>query len=92
MRIGVGNHYGDVIAGSLEDGRRLEYTAISDAVNTAAGIERLTVDLDESLLVSPDVPASASDLERDLAWVPLSVLFSTGPQPVQSIDRVRIFL
>lgn len=82
VRIGVGIHYGDVIAGPLGDEDRLEYTTIGETVNTAAQIERLTADLGESLLISGDVLASASD--RDVAWVALSAHLLRGrSQPVE---------
>jgi len=84
LRVGVGVHYGDVIAGPLRDAQRLEYTAIGDTVNIAARIERLTADLGESLLISADVLASAPDLETNLAWVPLSAHFLRGrSQPIE---------
>ena len=84
MQIGVGIHYGDVIAGPLGDEHRLEYTAIGDTVNTAARIERLTADLGTPLLISADVLAAAPGVERDLRLAALPARFLRGRrQPIQ---------
>jgi adenylate cyclase len=65
VRIGVGIHYGEVIAGAIGDDR-LEYRVIGDTVNVAARIEQLTVVLGESLLVSGDVLAASPGMQNDL--------------------------
>jgi len=42
VSIGIGVHYGEVFAGVIDGGERLEFTVIGDAVNTAHRIEELT--------------------------------------------------
>lgn len=84
VEIGIGIHYGDVIAGALGDEQRLEYTVVGDAVNTAARIERLAADLSTPLLVSADALAAAPGVEQDLRLSePVTHLLRGRKQPIR---------
>ncbi|HUP99716.1 MAG TPA: adenylate/guanylate cyclase domain-containing protein [Aeromicrobium sp.] len=52
LRIGVGINTGQVIAGTIGGGGKLEFTLIGDAVNVAARVEQLTKTTGDTILIT----------------------------------------
>jgi len=55
LRIGIGINTGQVIAGTIGGGSKLEFTLIGDTVNVAARVEQLTKSTGDTILLTQQV-------------------------------------
>ena len=83
LSFGVGIHYGDAVLGLIGTDQRLEYTAISDSVNTAKRIQENSAK--NQILISKEAYGRVKNEIEARHYAPMSVKGKSQPIEVYEV-------
>jgi adenylate cyclase len=84
MRMGLGLHYGQVVAGDIGSRRSMAFATVGDTTNVTSRLQALTRDLDVTVVVSGALVAAVEreNADRALLWG----LVARGPHTLRGRD------
>ena len=84
MRMGLGLHYGPVVAGDIGSQRSMAFATVGDTTNVTSRLQALTRDLDATIVVSGALVAAVERENADVAL--LQGLALRGPHTLRGRD------
>jgi class 3 adenylate cyclase len=87
IAIGIGVSSGEVIAGNVDSGDRVEYTVIGDAANMVARLEDLAQE--NTILISPATYGRVKDFVNVNVWPPQKLTGFEEPVPIYELNSIK---
>ena len=86
LKTRIGIHTGTVLAGEIGSSQRMNYTIVGDSVNTAARLEALGKEIDETLCISGETKMKCQDV---YAWKNVGNIILRGRKEQTEVYTIK---